>query len=170
MLLSRRSGNPITSSGSWEQQELAPLASIKVKNQPTMHGACLESSRRRNGIGRVLEWMGPPLQAVAQVLVFAAAGWRGGFRAGLSGDGRSETGATQKWPWSADCQKKIARRLAPGHSQGRHASIKCSVSFRLRFRDPRKLHRRCSGTGGSCPTTMRRAGRRFQVDCNELEV
>jgi hypothetical protein len=44
----------------------------------------------------------------------AAAGWRGGFRAGLSGDGRSETGATQREvgaDGSADCQKKIARRL-----------------------------------------------------------
>lgn len=41
MLLSRRSGNPITSSGSRKQQVLAPLASIKVKkNQPTVHGAC----------------------------------------------------------------------------------------------------------------------------------
>jgi hypothetical protein len=88
-------------------------------------------------------WIGPPPGCCPGAGV-AAAGWRGGFRAGLSGDGRSETGATQKrWAQSADCQIKNSAALAPGRSQGRHA--RSSAPYRLGYNSeaPRKSHRRC---------------------------
>jgi hypothetical protein len=109
------------------------------------------------------------LQAVAQVLVFAAAGWRGGFRARLSGDGRSETGATQNWPWSADCQKKIARRLLLATAK------EGTLNQVLPYRPGYDFETRASCIGGAAAQVvparrqLRRPKRRFWVDCNGME-